>query len=217
MDGKLITIEGVSGIGKSFYFNELEKRLKDENFVFNKEIMSESHIGINKKIFEILTSTDDPFFNLGNPRMETLLIAAKQANDEENLVIPSINMGKTVISDRGYDTICILEGILFSLKYGIDPLYYSQEIYKKLSLFNTIPDKTILLTGDIENAIKRAEIRNNRLYSEKEKEILRLSSNMFIEFSKLFSNRFEVINVDDGYDKTIKKLERIIRKEGVNL
>ena len=216
MDGKLITIEGVSGIGKSFYFNELQKRFKSENVIFNKEIMSETHKGINQKIFEILTSTDDPFFNLGNPRMETLLIAAKQANDEENLVIPSINTGKCVISDRGYDTICILEGILYSLKYGLEPLYYSKEIYEKLSLFNTVPDKTILLTGDIESAIKRAEIRNKRLYTEKEKEILRLSSNMFLEFSKMFENRFEVINVDDGYEKTMKRLERIIRKEGVN-
>ncbi len=217
MNGKLITIEGISGIGKSFYFNELEKKVTNSNVIFNKEITNDNLEGINKKIFEILTSTNNPFFDLGNPKMETLLIASKQANDEEYFILPSLLAGKSVISDRGYDTICILEGILFSLKYGRDPLYYSNEIYNKLSFFNRIPDKTILLVGNVDEAIKRAEFRNKKTYNLVEKDILKKSYELFIEFSKMYSDRFEIIDVDLGYENTIKKIMKVIKKEGIIL
>ena len=149
--------------------------------------------------------------------METLLIASKQANDEEYFILPSLLAGKSVISDRGYDTICILEGILFSLKYGRDPLYYSNEIYNKLSFFNRIPDKTILLVGNVDEAIKRAEFRNKKTYNLVEKDILKKSYELFIEFSKMYSDRFEIIDVDLGYENTIKKIMKVIKKEGIIL
>lgn len=51
-------------------------------------------------ILAILASSNGRFFDTGNPKMETLLIAAKLANDEENILIPALNEGKTVVSDR---------------------------------------------------------------------------------------------------------------------
>lgn len=217
MSGKLITLEGISGIGKSFYFNKLEDLSNNDNIVFNKEITNEIHSGINEKLFEILTSSDSPFFDIGNPKLETLIIASKQANDEETFVIPALSSGKNVISDRGYDTICVLQGLLFSLKYGKDPLYYSQKIYEALGLFNILPDKVVLLTGDVELAIKRAELRNNKPYTEEEKGFLRLCSKLFIDFSKIYKNRYEIVNVDKGTQSTINQLKRIIKKEGIEL
>ena len=217
MDGKLVTLEGVSGIGKSFYFGKLEKINSNENLIFNKEITNGVHYGINQKIYEMLTSSDSPFFDAGNPKLETLLIAAKQANDEETFILPSLIKGKSVISDRGYDTICVLQGILFSQKYGGNPLYYSQQLYESLSLFNRVPDKTILLTGDTDSAIMRAEIRNGKEYTEEEKRFLKLSAKLWLKHAAMHQERFEIIDVDEGYDKTIKQLRRVIKKEGIEL
>ncbi len=217
MNGKLITLEGVSGIGKSFYFNKLESLSNNDNLIFNKEITDGIHSGINEKLFEILLSSNSPFFDMGNPKLETLLIASKQANDEETFIIPALTSGKSVISDRGYDTICVLQGLLFSLKYGKDPLYYSKKIYEALSLFNILPDKVVLLTGDVELAIKRAELRNDKPYTEEEKHFLRLCSKLFIDFSRIYQDRYEIVNVDEGTKSTVSQLKRIIKKEGIEL
>ena len=217
MDGKLITLEGISGIGKSFYFGKLSKMNTNPDLIFNKEITDEDNVDVNKKIFEMLTSTNSPFFDIGNPKLATLLIAAKQANDEDTFVIPSLVSGKSVISDRGYDTICVLQGLAYAQAYGGDPMYYAKNLYKALSVFNIIPDRTILLTGEVEKAIRRAEIRNGKDYTPKEREFLRICSQAFLDFSEEFKDRYEYVNVDEGYDQTIHQLKRIIKKEGINL
>ena len=197
MKGKLVTLEGISGIGKTYFSNQLKNIFKENNFLFHKEIMDEKHKGINRQIFNILCSTGSKFFDTGNPKMETLLIAAKQTNDEENAIIPAMQSGKIVISDRGLDSICIYQGILFAKKYGGNPIDYSLKMYDNLKGFCLTPDKTILFTGDISNAISRAETRDSNKYTEEELQILSQASYLYLEIAKRNSDRFCIINVDE--------------------
>ena len=69
--------------------------------------------------------------------METLLILAKQANDEERFVLPSIREGQSIVSDRGFDTVAIVQGIMLYRKYGGDLLQHINEVYKTAIKFNT--------------------------------------------------------------------------------
>ena len=196
MKGKLINFEGISGIGKTFYSNLLKTVLTDEMFVFHKEIMDSEHKNINKKIFEILMYKNSKFFDIGNPKLETLLLASKQVNDEENTIIPSLNQNKYIISDRGLDSICVYQGIMFAKKYGGDNLNYSKKIYKSLKNICIIPDKTILLTGDFYKAIARAEKRDNYKYTQEEIEILKKADYAYKKIAKNNKKRYIIINVD---------------------
>lgn len=211
MKGKLITLEGISGIGKTYFSNQLKLIFNEKNVFFHKEIMDEKHKGINKQIFNILCSTDSKFFDTGNPKMETFLIAAKQANDEENAIIPAMQAGKIVISDRGLDSICVYQGILFAKKYGKDPLDYTLNLYEKLKGLCLTPDKTILFTGDIFKAIDRAETRDSDRYNEEEIQILTQASRLYLEIAKRNIDRFCVINVDKlTNNEVINKITREI-------
>lgn len=133
--GKLITIEGICGIGKTKCFNELKESDNLSDTLFNDEINDKCTDEYNKRIFEILTSKKSRFFETGNPKMEALLICAKQTNDEENFVIPALNNYKNVISDRGFDTVCITEGIKMSKKYGFSEKESIMKLYEYLSFF----------------------------------------------------------------------------------
>ncbi len=197
MKGKLITLEGISGIGKTYFSNQLRNIFNENDVLFHKEIMDEKHKGINRQIFNILCSTGSKFFDTGNPKMETFLIAAKQANDEENAIIPAMQAGRTVISDRGLDSICIYQGILFAKKYGKNPLDYALKLYEKLKGLCLTPDKTILFTGDISKAIARAETRDADRYTEEELQILAQASSLYIEIAKRNADRFCIVNVDE--------------------
>lgn len=214
MKGKLITLEGISGIGKTYFSNQLRYVFNENDVLFHKEIMDEKHKGINRQIFNILCSTGSKFFDTGNPKMETFLIAAKQANDEENAIIPAMRAGKTVISDRGLDSICIYQGILFAKKYGKSPLDYTLKLYEKLKGLCLTPDKTILFTGDISKAIARAETRDSDRYTAEELQILAQASNLYLEIAKCNTDRFCVVNVDEltnkqVINKIIKEVDRI--------
>ena len=67
-----------------------------------------NHENYGSKIFEILFATKSRFFDIGNPKAEALLIAAKQAFDEDNLNQSSddtedLNNVNTIIIFRSSD------------------------------------------------------------------------------------------------------------------
>ena len=213
MSGQRITIEGISGVGKTYYFNKLKKICDKNRIIFNSEINDSKQQGYNRKIFEILTSTNNPFFDTGNPKMETLLIAAKQANDEERFINKKIENGMTVISDRGYDTVCILEGIMYSLKYKTKMEKDIDDLYVFLAKYCRIPDKTILLVDDYNKCIFRVEQRNKMLYNRKEKYILKKSYDIFKKMSVKYSNRIYTININNlSEEEVLNKIMNIINK-----
>ena len=211
--GKLITIEGMSGMGKTYFFNKLKEEYKNnKKIVFNDEITDGNHNKYADKIFDILYDTKSSFFDLGNPKAETLLIAAKQAFDEEDYILKELNNNKIVISDRGFDTICILEGIMLSLKYNIDLIENVDKLYNILKVFNRKPDKTILLTGNKNKSIKRAQERDKKLYTEKEKIILNKSYELYNYYSNKFA-RFVIINRDKNENEVFNNIKGIIDNE----
>lgn len=213
MKGKLITLEGINGIGKTYYFNYLKSVFND--IYFNGEINDQGHQGINKSIFEILLSTNDRFFDTGNAKMETLLIMAKQANDEERVIIPRLNNGENVISDRGFDTVCAVQSIMMYRKYGGNIMDHFNNVYMTLRTFNLLPDKTILLTGDIDSSIRRATLRDGYPYSDSELDILKKESSIFRMLSEIDKDRFVVIDVDRDTESIkndlVMTLKRVIK------
>ena len=58
--GTLITIEGISGSGKTYYFNKLKEKYKDDSrVIFNGEITDGNHKDYGSKIFDILFLIED--------------------------------------------------------------------------------------------------------------------------------------------------------------
>ena len=151
------------------------------------------------------------FFDIGNPKAETLLITAKQALDEDNYILPALNDDKIVISDRGFDTICIIEGIMYTKKYGGNLSDNVNMLYDNLYLFNRVPDITILLDGDIDKAIKRAEKRDNLAYTDEEKLILKNSAILYRE--KGLDDRFIIINRDQDSEIVYQEIKNVINNE----
>lgn len=214
MNGSLITFEGISGMGKTEYFKRLKSLYENnQNVSFNDEITDGNHNGYAQDIFKILMATDSRFFDLGNPKAETLLIAAKQAFDEENSIIPKLNQGNVVISDRGYDTICIVEGIMMAKKYGDSAIKYCNEIYNFLYNYNILPSKTILLSGDIESSIDRAEQRDKKKYTCEERRILLECSELYNYYANLYTNRFVVINRDREDETVLNDINDVVKLE----
>ena len=210
--GKLITIEGISGSGKTYYFNKLREEYKnDDRIFFNCEITDGNHENYGSKIFEILYSKKSRFFDIGNPKAETLLITAKQAFDEDNFILPALKDDKIVISDRGFDTICIIEGIMYTKKYGGNLIENVETLYCVLKYFNRVPDTTILLDGNINNAITRAEIRDGLPYTKEELKILNECSMLYNY--KANEERFITINRDQDCNDVYQQIKDVIEKE----
>ena len=98
-------------------------------------------------------------------------------------------------------------------KYGDNPVKYCNQIYNFLYNFNLLPDKTILLTGDVDKSIKRAEQRDAQKYTEEERSILVTCSNLYMYFAHLFEDRFVIVNRDNDDSSVINDINDVVKLE----
>ena len=159
--GKLISLEGISGTGKTTVLNKLETIFdKNSNVVFLKEVFDEVHVGLGKKIFDSLYYTHDRFFDMGVPYTETMLLLARLMYQYECVINNAIYNGYTVITDRGIDSVIIAQAIMTQKKYNIDIVCFIDNLDSFLKKLIRYPDKTYVLFGCPNTSIKRAEMRD---------------------------------------------------------
>jgi len=203
--GKLIGIEGISGVGKTYFKTILEKHYaNNSNIVFQNEITDEMHQGIQKQIFDILSSGSN-LFDFGMPMTETVLLVAIATHKEEMVIQPSLANGKLIVSDRSIDSICIYQALTIAKKYGGCSLELANRIFDILSQFCTVPVKTFLLKDDLEKCIERAETRNCIQYSRDDIVLLTAASILYGQYVELHKERFEIIDLLGLNTQEIKK------------
>ena len=121
MNAKYISFEGIGGTGKTYFFNKLKKKYNNsKTHIFLEEISDEIHSGLNKQIFSALFHTKNRFFDMGLPLTETMLLLANKFNQYESVLHNSLNTGKIVVQDRGFDTVAIYQSLVILRAYYLD-------------------------------------------------------------------------------------------------
>lgn len=186
--GKLITLEGIDGTGKSSIAKMLKTKFPEA--VFTAE-PTQSWIG--KAVKKSIESEADPL-------AELFLFVADHAEHIAKVIRPALEEGKLVISDRYSDSRYAYQGATLS---GIfeDAMEWVQGIHKGWTI---VPDLTILFTIDPGIAVSRCGIRGNHTKFEKIEFLKKVQEN-FLGLAKREPRRFVVI--DAG-----KKLEALVRE-----
>lgn len=208
MEGKLLSLEGISGTGKTYYRKKLEEKFKDNNeVIFIKEIFDEVHEGLGKKIFSALYHTEDKFFNMGVPLTETMLLLSRTMYKYESTIKKALNEGKIVIEDRSIDTISIYQAVLIAQKMGGNPLEIADDIYSFAEKFRRVPETTFLLHGDSELAIRRAEKRDGNTYKTEEVTLLKQVDKLYTVYAKKNPNRFIQCDIrNESEEEILRKM-----------
>ena len=140
----LITFEGIDGAGKSTQIRKLQKLLagkKCEPIVLREPGGTE----IAEKIRHILLESRHDISPVG----ELLLFSASRAELVQQVILPAIAEGKTVILDRFFDSTTAYQGY----GRGLDAEMLQSII--RLSTFSLRPDVTFYLDISPENALLR--------------------------------------------------------------
>ena len=203
MKGKLISIEGVDGCGKSTHIPFIKKFLEDQGI----EVLVSREPGgtlIGEEIRKILLSSSDKMF----PITQILLFAASRVEHIHRVIIPALNNGIFVITDRYYDSNVAYQGGGFGLFRDVETINHV------CGNLNVIPDMTLLFDLDIiiaKNRMSGIELDSFELMDEKFHQKVR---NSYLEISK-HQNRFKVI--DSNLDiPTIQEIIKIHLKELFN-
>ena len=214
MSGRLLSLEGISGTGKTFYRQKLEETISErDDIVFLKEIFNEAQEGLNKKIFSALYHTEDRFFDMGVPLTETMLLLARSMYKYESTIKDVLAQGKTIIEDRSIDTIALYQAILISQKHGGNPMDIAEKIYSFVGTFRTLPEKTFLLYGDADLAISRAEKRDKKPYQPEEIQLLKAVERFYQKYAKRHPERFVMLNIETlSTDQILHEMKKVIEE-----
>ena len=151
MKGKFIVFEGIDGSGKTTQINQLKKWINHTNLIprNNKLIVTREPGGteLGKQIRSLLL--DESVEKSPNSITELLLYAADRAQHINEIILPSLNKGDWVISDRFCGSTLAYQG--YGRKLDI-------KLIKNLETIATqgvSPDITFLLDISVEESIKR--------------------------------------------------------------
>ena len=148
MPGRLITIEGVDGAGKSTLARALTSALAERG-VDVRLLREPGGVEVSERVRDLVK---DPAVTIG-ARAEALLYAAARAQLVEEAVNPALQTGSWVVLDRFVDSSLAYQGAGRGL--GVEQV----RIINRFATAGLDPDRTLLLAIDPARARERSEAR----------------------------------------------------------
>lgn len=188
MKGLFIVMEGPDGSGKTTQINLLEQYLKEAGY----ECLITREPGgtvIGEEVRELILN---PEYKEMSPVTEMLLYAASRAQLVHEVIGPTLEAGRIVISDRFVDSSIVYQGIARNL--GISTVAAVNApgigIYR--------PDGIFFIDLSEEEGIRRK--KNQKKLDRMEQESIDFHHLVSEGYRKVLAERPEVIKIDGGKD-----------------
>lgn len=201
--GKFISIEGSEGAGKSTNIRFIQDYLSEKkiDFISTRE---PGGTPIAEKIRDLLL--DKANTRLCNDA-ELLLMFAARAQHLNELIIPALESGKWVLSDRFTDA---------SYAYQGGGRGLSWEKIAQLEQFvqgNLRPDATILLDIPVEEGMQRVRDRGETDRFEQEQlSFFNRIRDTYLKLARDNPERFHIINTQPAIDEVYKQLAAVMEQ-----
>jgi len=207
--GLYIALEGIDGCGKTTQVEKLAEYFKGKgrDVVVTREPRKEGLIGdLARKI--LLGQIKVPSVSL------QYLFSADRSIHHEELVLPSLEKGKVVISDRCFWS-AIVYGILDRTggkydKKDSDLLLISQSILSMYHQF-TVPDYTFYLKIQLEESLKRIKGKKDgkEIYETRDKIAKVLSGYGYLQ--DRFKGEITTIKGEGEVDEVTKRMIKVLK------
>jgi dTMP kinase len=150
--GRFIVIDGCEGAGKTTLINRLNKSLPKGSFIFTHEPGGTALSDKIREIFLLEEFKDMP--------LETMfgLVWASRADHIKNKILPALEKGTSVISDR-------FDSSTYAYQVSVDPNRKLEELFwqtREVYLRDCKPDLYIFLDVSPENALERINSRGTK-------------------------------------------------------
>ncbi|MGD9591877.1 MAG: dTMP kinase [Candidatus Berkiella sp.] len=201
--GKLITVEGIEGVGKTSNVNFIAKYIRDagKQVIVTREPggtpVAEAIRGI------ILADFDEQMFG----ETELLLLYAGRLQHVENVIKPALNKGQWVVCDRFTDATYAYQGA----GRGV-PIPKIDELYR-WTLGNFEPDWTILLDAPVDLAFERIlKLRDLDRIEREKKSFFEKIRMQYLAMSVRHPERYRVVDASRPLVEVQNEITSIMAK-----
>jgi dTMP kinase len=198
MSGKLITLEGMDGAGKSTHIPTIVSVLESRGY----EVVSTREPGgtaLGERLRELLLHESM------HPETETLLMFAARREHINQVIAPALSRGAVVLSDRftdaSYAYQCGARGVSVEKMHILE--HWVQEALQ--------PDITLLFDVPIEVSIQRlANTREPDKFERESREFFTKIRQAYLSRAAQYPQRFRVIDANRSLEEVKKSVEDII-------
>ena len=201
MKAKFITLEGIEGSGKTSSLKSITDLLDKKNisYVVTREPGGSS---IGKELRAILL---DPETEI-SPEVELLLMLSDRKDHVEKVILPNLEKGNWVVSDRFMDS---------SIAYQGGGRQLGKKLIISLSEYLNLPqpDLTLLFDLPVETSLSRVKARGELDRFEKEElEFHKRIRNTYLDLAKNNSNRIKIIDSSEKIESMLNNVKQAIEK-----
>ena len=201
MKAKFITLEGIEGSGKTSSLKSITDLLDKKNisYVVTREPGGSS---IGKELRAILL---DPETEI-SPEVELMLILSDRKDHVEKIILPNLEKGNWVVSDRFMDS---------SIAYQGGGRQLGKKLIISLSEYLNLPqpDLTLLFDLPVETSLSRVKARGELDRFEKEElEFHKRIRNTYLDLAKNNSNRIKIIDSSEKIESMLNNVKQAIEK-----
>jgi dTMP kinase len=194
--GPLVSVEGITGVGKSYLTSRTVEALGDKPLVldgFARRAPERPELG--EALLRALreASGKDPFLRGGTPLAEALLLLAIKRHDLDT-VIPELSAGRAVIEGRGVDSTAVCQGLQLHPGAPGAALEEAAALLVLAASFRPLPDLTILVTDDASAAIERAQRRDQLTFTAEQATFMREACALYEALAATDPARYRVVD-----------------------
>jgi len=203
MKGKFITLEGVEGVGKSTNMTFIESFLSEQCISYIKT-REPGGTPLAESIRELLLQNRTESFD---STAELLLIFAARAQHLNQKIIPALNAGTWVLSDRFTDATYAYQG--GGRQLSIKNIAALEEMVQGALR----PDLTIILDLPVEIGLQRAASRSDKDRFENERvDFFQRVRSAYLERAKQNPGRYAVIDASVSLTEVQQAIQAALKK-----
>ena len=201
MKAKFITLEGIEGSGKTSSLKSITDLLDKKNisYIVTREPGGSS---IGKELRAILLDPDTKI----SPEVELMLMLSDRKDHVEKIILPNLEKGNWVVSDRFMDS---------SIAYQGGGRQLDKNLIISLTGYLNLPqpDLTLLFDLPVEISLSRVKARGELDRFEKEKlEFHKRIRNAYLDLAKKNSNRIKIIDSSEKIESMLNNVKQAIEK-----
>ncbi len=201
MKAKFITLEGIEGSGKTSSLKSITDLLDKKNisYVVTREPGGSS---IGKELRAILLDPDTEI----SPEVELMLMLSDRKDHVEKIILPNLEKGNWVVSDRFMDS---------SIAYQGGGRQLGKKLIISLAEYLNLPqpDLTLLFDLPVEISLSRVKARGELDRFEKEElEFHKRIRNTYLDLAKNNSNRIKIIDSSQKIESMLNNVKQAIEK-----
>ena len=199
--GTLFSVEGLSGVGKTYLTQaardalppEIRPELLDE---FSARTLDADERNLGTELLTILkdASHREAFLRSGAPGSETLLLLAIKTHDYEHWCRPLLSAGRNVVEGRGLHSTAVYQSLILNPDDDAAALRYATILLDLARRWRPLPDTTVLIIDDIQTALQRAEHRDRRTYTPEQRTLHHRAHDLFLALATEDPDRITVID-----------------------